>query len=100
MAYNPNEPWTGIWSVKRVSGYASGGRFVLKLKQTANKVKSIRGSSYDVRAKVKGNRLKGRYTGGFVDYLVELKISQDFMSFEGKQSYHGKTTKLKGERQE
>jgi len=89
------EPWTGTW---KVTG-GVWGDYVLKLKQTANMVKSIRGSSYDMKAKVKEDRLKGWYTGTSVDIRIELTISQDGMSLKGKESILGRTHKLKGERQ-
>jgi len=90
-----NEPWTGTW---KVTG-GQWGDYVLKLKQTANMVNSIRGSSYGIKAKVKGDRLKGRYTGIPVDMRFELTISQDGMSLKGKETVWGGTYKLKGERQ-
>jgi hypothetical protein len=95
VAVNPNEPWTGTW---KVTGPETGD-LVLNLKQSGNKIKSIRGSTYNFRGKVKGNRLKGWYVGRGVHIIVDLKISQDAMSFKGKESFYGKTYKLKGERQ-
>jgi len=93
---NPNEPWTGTW---KVTG-SSRGAFVLKLKQSGNTVKSIRGSDRLLSGKVKGNRLKGQYpTGTVYDGYVNFKMSDDFKSFQGAiDSYY--LYKAKGERQE
>ncbi len=97
LAFNPNEPWTGTWKVKGTKW----GDFVFKLKQSGNKVNSIRGSWYELKAKVKGDRLKGWYeiTAGF--YMdINLKIAKDSKTFKGTEwrSAHG-TSQLKGERQ-
>jgi len=92
---NPNEPWTGTW---KVTGSPWGG-FVLKLKQSGNMVKSIRGSDHDIKAKVKGDRLKGWY-GDTVQIHIDFKISEDCILFKGKGSWYQGTFYLKGERQE
>jgi len=95
LTFNPNEPWTGTW---KVTGGPWGG-FVLKLKQSGNMVKSIRGSDHDIKAKVKGDRLKGWY-GDTVQIHIDFKISKDCTLFKGKGSWYQGTFYLKGERQE
>jgi len=95
LTFNPNEPWTGTW---KVTGGPWGG-FVLKLKQSSNMVKSIRGSDHDIKAKVKGDRLKGWY-GDTVQIHIDFKISKDCTLFKGKGSWYQGTFYLKGERQE
>ena len=92
---NPNEPWTGTW---KVTGGPWGG-FVLKLKQSGNMVKSIRGSDHDIKAKVKGDRLKGWY-GDTAQIHIDFKFSEDCTLFKGKGSWYQGTFYLKGERQE
>ena len=92
---NPNEPWTGTWKVKG----GPWGSFVLKLKQSGNMVKSIRGSDVDMKAKVKEDRLKGLY-GDTVQIHIDFKISEDFTLFKGKGSWYQGTFYLKGERKE
>ncbi len=96
LRLNPNEPWTGTW---KVTG-TPYGNLVLNLKQSGNKIKSIRGSTHDFRGKVKGNRLKAWYIEMDTQAPVDLKISQDSMSFKGKGLVWRKTFYLKGERQE
>ena len=54
---NKEEPWTGTW---KVTGNPYGG-LVLNLKQSGNKIKSIRGSTHEFGGKVTGNRFKGWY---------------------------------------
>jgi hypothetical protein len=91
------EPWTGKWKVK---GFRDGD-FVLKLKQSGNKVKSIQGSSYKLKAKVRDNQLKGwyEYTGMRVD--INLKMSEDCNSLNGRITAPiWVMGVLKGERQE
>ncbi len=91
---NKKEPWTGTWKVK--GGY-QGGIF-LNLKQSGINVKSIRGSSYDFKGKIKGNRLKGTWGEGPYWFRVDLKMSQDGMSFKGTEDMYG-VLHVKGERQ-
>ncbi len=99
-----NEPWTGTWKVK---GFRDGD-FVLKLKQSGNTVKSIGGSWYELKAKVKGDRLKGWYDIGYGVYPdINFILSEDCQSFMGKSraptagsSGIAGTVNLKGERQE
>jgi hypothetical protein len=93
-----NEPWTGTWKVKG----SQLGDMVFKLKQSGNKVKSIRGSSYELKAKVNGDRLKGWYEGPAGLYIqINLKIDTDRITFNGTEfNVKTGTLRLKGERQE
>lgn len=78
---NPDEPWTGTWKV--TGGYR--GDMYFKLKQSGNRVKSIRGCAYDLKAKVKGDRLIGWYAYGFGLIInFNFKISEDYKTFKGK----------------
>ena len=61
-------------------------------------VKSIRGSDY-VKAKVKGDRLKG-WCRDTPQIHIDFKISEDCTLFKGKGSWYQGTFYLKGERQE
>lgn len=92
---NSNEPWTGTW---KVTG-SPWGNFVLKLKQSGSEVKSIQGSERNWKAKAKGDRLTGWYL-----YIyrtnIDVKISDDFTSFQGKVFIKSESHKIKGERQE
>ena len=94
---NPNEPWTGTW---KITGH-SRGAFVLKLKQSGNTVKSIRGSDFNFKGKVKGDRLKGWLPDNSDDIHYDFKVSGDFTSFKGVVSSTRNLNryKLKGERQ-
>ena len=95
-AINPKEPWTGTWKVRG----SPWGDMVFKLKQSGNKVKSIRGRSNRLKAKVKGDRLKGWYEAG-VTVPIDFKIAKDSKSFKGTEFRAGTgTVYLKGERQE
>lgn len=95
VGVNSNEPWTGTWKIIN----DPKGSFVLKLKQIGSEVKSIRGSDLQLTAKVKGNRLKGTYRGAYLRYF-DIKISEDFKSFQGGASFRQETYILKGERQD
>ncbi len=83
---NVKESWTGTWNVTGRVGISVTGRYVLVLRQDDNKVKSIRGSSFDFKGNVVGNQLKGRFkddSHGLLHRLT-LKMSEDLKSFEGK----------------
>jgi hypothetical protein len=95
VAFNPKEPWTGKW---RITG-GEHGVMHLNLKQTGETVKYIKGSSHNLRGKVEGNRLKGWYDELQTVVRVDLTISQDKMSFKGKEVIFKRTSKLTGERE-
>jgi hypothetical protein len=81
VEFNISEPWTGTWEVESSGGSGSG---LWVLKQQGNRVKSVGDSSIDhLSAKVKGNQLEGRVTGGTQIMPIKLKISADGQSFEG-----------------
>jgi hypothetical protein len=95
VTVNKEEPWTGTWKVKG----GRGGDFVLKLKQSGNKVKATRGSQVNMKAKVKRDRLKGWYGSTQYPIDIDFKISKDCKSFKGTgfNNTFG-TSYLKGER--
>jgi hypothetical protein len=73
---NPNEPWTGEW---KVEGSSVGGIWIFK--QSGKEVVTTAGSSIDLIGRVEGNKLKGRRK--VIGTPFAVKISPDYMSFEG-----------------
>ncbi len=100
---NLNEPWTGTWKVTGNTGIGIKGNYVLKLKQNGNLVKSTRGSSYEFKGSVVGNRLEGRYKDDDhqLMHIINVKISEDLKSFEGTdRSTTGRKRPLIGKKQD
>ncbi|MGD8881206.1 MAG: caspase family protein [Desulfobacterales bacterium] len=75
-AFNPAEPWTGVWKVEGVRNNE------WKMKQNGN---IIKGSTqfYELSGKVSGSQLKGRVFRAGESYRFVINISQDQQSFEG-----------------
>jgi hypothetical protein len=95
---NKKEPWTGIWKVE-ASFSQTGG--IWGLEQRGKSVVSTKDSNYEIKGKVKGDQLKGR----FIDSLDRIcrfviKISSDGQSFEGKADAPWGTALIKGKRKE
>ncbi len=76
---NKNEPWTGVWKIESPGRSDTWG-----LKQRGQTVVSSKGHHMEIKAKVNGNRLKGWGEAGGIYYRFYIKISTDYISFEGK----------------
>ena len=76
---NKKEPWTGVWKIEYPGRNDTWG-----LKQRGQTVVSSKGHYMEIKAKVNGNRLKGWGEAGGIYYRFYIKISTDYISFEGK----------------
>lgn len=79
---DPTAPWTGVWEV--VGNRQWVGKWALR--QSDNKVVSTKESYYEIEGKVEENSLKGKKLAPKANYRFELKISPDYLTFEGDAS--------------
>jgi len=95
---NKKEPWTGIWKVEGSHQEAKG---VWGLKQRGKSVRSTKDSYFEVKGKVNGTQLEGRYTDDYnLSHQFVIKISSDGQSFEGKIFRANQTILVKGRRKQ
>jgi hypothetical protein len=92
---NPEEPWTGKWSVDGSRNI--GGTW--EMKQSGRIVKSTGGSYYKIEGEVIGNQLKATVVGDYnITNKVVLIISSDGRSFKGTMTsgFNNQTGRIKG----
>jgi hypothetical protein len=92
IAFNPQEPWTGIWRVE--GSRLIGG--IWAMKQNGRIVKSTDDSYYKFEGKVRGNQLEGKIVGDYdIIRRFVVTMSSDGLTFDGNSRSHH----LSGKRQ-
>ena len=89
---------TGVWKVEVAR--LVGGKWGMK--QSGRIVKSTGGSNYEIKGKVRGNQLKGKFVGDYnISNKFVLNISSDGQLFKGTitSDWQNMTRQIKGTRE-